>query len=259
MTKLSDVILRDIAGNRPTAGVEGRLFYDTTNEELQRDNGSSWETCEPTVTDGGATEFTDLSDVPSGYSGQARKQPVVNSGETALEFAVTGTIIHDETVTGSPLASLTITVPSWAGRLQVDLVGQTSQASNAEPIKINLNSDTGNNYDSVVARLKADGAVGNSNTDGEGNAYIEAGLIPGSTAPANCAAVLSFMVFLGNGTFYTSMTGHGYARTNTGDANVNSWTFGGTWRSTATVTSIVLAPAAGSFVVGTRLRCMAYP
>ena len=47
MSKLSDVILRDIATNRPPAGVEGRLFYDETNGKWQRDNGSSWDDCEP--------------------------------------------------------------------------------------------------------------------------------------------------------------------------------------------------------------------
>ena len=38
---------------------------------------------------GGASAFTDLSDVPSSYFGQAGKVPVVNAGETALEFLPT--------------------------------------------------------------------------------------------------------------------------------------------------------------------------
>jgi len=47
MTKLGEVILRDVVGNRPVVGIEGRLFYDTTNEKLQRDTGAAWEDCEP--------------------------------------------------------------------------------------------------------------------------------------------------------------------------------------------------------------------
>lgn len=35
---------------------------------------------------GGATDFTDLNDVPSSYSGESLKALRVNSGETALEF-----------------------------------------------------------------------------------------------------------------------------------------------------------------------------
>lgn len=44
---LAQVILRDTAGNRPTAGTAGRLFYDTTNSKMQRDNGDAWEDVEP--------------------------------------------------------------------------------------------------------------------------------------------------------------------------------------------------------------------
>ena len=35
---------------------------------------------------GGATVFTDLTDTPAAYTGKAGYMPVVNSGETALEF-----------------------------------------------------------------------------------------------------------------------------------------------------------------------------
>lgn len=53
MTTLAAVIGRDIAANRPAASIAGRLYYDTTNSILQRDNGSSWDTL--TLT--GATSF----------------------------------------------------------------------------------------------------------------------------------------------------------------------------------------------------------
>ena len=43
MSKLEDVILRDITGNRPAAGVAGRLFFDTTLVKMQRDTGAAWE------------------------------------------------------------------------------------------------------------------------------------------------------------------------------------------------------------------------
>lgn len=49
-TNFEDLILRDTSGNRPSAGVPGRLFYDTTNTKMQRDNGSGWDDVEPTVT-----------------------------------------------------------------------------------------------------------------------------------------------------------------------------------------------------------------
>lgn len=43
MSTLASVIQRDTAANRPAASIAGRLFFDTTNTKLQRDNGSSWD------------------------------------------------------------------------------------------------------------------------------------------------------------------------------------------------------------------------
>jgi hypothetical protein len=58
--------LRDAAASQPAAGVPGRLFYDTTNQKLQRDNGATWDDCEPTgsvstisfIIDGGGSAIT---------------------------------------------------------------------------------------------------------------------------------------------------------------------------------------------------------
>lgn len=47
MTTVANIVLRDIAANRPAAGIAGRLFYDTTNNKMQRDNGSTWDDVEP--------------------------------------------------------------------------------------------------------------------------------------------------------------------------------------------------------------------
>lgn len=55
-TKFEDLILRDETGNRPAAGVPGRLFYDTTLEKWQRDTGADWEDCEPDA--GGVGDMT---------------------------------------------------------------------------------------------------------------------------------------------------------------------------------------------------------
>jgi len=48
-TSFSDLILRGATGTRPTAGKPGRLFFDTTLNKMQRDNGSSWDDVESTV------------------------------------------------------------------------------------------------------------------------------------------------------------------------------------------------------------------
>lgn len=46
MSALSTVNGRGTNGARPAAGNPGRLYYDTTNSQLQRDNGSSWDAIE---------------------------------------------------------------------------------------------------------------------------------------------------------------------------------------------------------------------
>lgn len=43
MAVLSSVIGKGTTGARPAAGVEGRLYFNTTTQTLQRDNGSSWD------------------------------------------------------------------------------------------------------------------------------------------------------------------------------------------------------------------------
>lgn len=49
MSALSTVIGRGTNGARPAAGNTGRLYYDTTNSQLQRDNGSSWDAVQATT------------------------------------------------------------------------------------------------------------------------------------------------------------------------------------------------------------------
>lgn len=46
-TNFEDLIGRGATGAKPAAGIPGRLYYDTTLEQLERDNGVSWDVCEP--------------------------------------------------------------------------------------------------------------------------------------------------------------------------------------------------------------------
>lgn len=53
-TNFEDLIGRGATGSKPAAGVPGRLYYDTTLEQLERDTGVAWEVCEPGSGGGGA-------------------------------------------------------------------------------------------------------------------------------------------------------------------------------------------------------------
>ena len=81
-SNLEDVIMRDTRANQPAAGAPGRLYFVTDENVTERDNGSAWESFGAA----GAAAFTDLSDVPSSYSGQSGQVVAVNGSEDGLEF-----------------------------------------------------------------------------------------------------------------------------------------------------------------------------
>lgn len=62
MTKLDEVILRGTTVGKPAAGMAGRLYYDTDLEQLERDNGSTWDVCEPAA---GASDAADVTYTPT--------------------------------------------------------------------------------------------------------------------------------------------------------------------------------------------------
>lgn len=68
MAKLEEVVLRDITGNRPAAGIAGRLFFDTTLVKMQRDTGAAWEDVEG---GGLANPMTNQGDIIVGGGGGA--------------------------------------------------------------------------------------------------------------------------------------------------------------------------------------------
>lgn len=70
-----------------TVNADG-LFILTTNDPITV--GVTNLTFQDPFTGGGASTFVSLTDTPNDFTGQAGKIPVVNSGETALEFINTG-------------------------------------------------------------------------------------------------------------------------------------------------------------------------
>lgn len=71
-----------IGDSNPQRGEPGQLFFNTTDKNYYYWDGTSWRT-----SISGVSAFTDLSDVPHSYTGQALKVVRVNSTETGLEFS----------------------------------------------------------------------------------------------------------------------------------------------------------------------------
>lgn len=146
LNQLHDVNLSNLANNDV-------LKYNSTTELWENGVGG-----------GGATAFTDLTDAPSSYSGQAGKAVRVNVGETGLEFftasgtgtvtSVAATVPTGLTISGSPVTtSGTLAIALDTGYvipLQTTLDGKANTAlSNLASVAINtsLISDTDNTDD----------------------------------------------------------------------------------------------------------------
>lgn len=76
-----------IGDSNPQRGELGQLFFNTTDKNYYYWDGTSWRT-----SISGVSAFTDLSDVPHSYAGQALKVVRVNSTENGLEFATVDTL-----------------------------------------------------------------------------------------------------------------------------------------------------------------------
>lgn len=84
MSALSTVIGRGTNGARPAAGNTGRLYYDTTNSQLQRDNGSSWDSVEA------PSGSSDLAGFEKDYAQFTSPVTVSATSEATADTIVTG-------------------------------------------------------------------------------------------------------------------------------------------------------------------------
>lgn len=121
-------------------------FIKTGGDELRTSRGTVSNKSSSAA--GGAAAFTDLSDVPSSYTGQALKVARVNAGETALEFAtvagtgdvvgpassVAGEIVLFDGTTGKLIKSATTTglLKATSGVLTAAIANTDYQAADTD-------------------------------------------------------------------------------------------------------------------------------
>lgn len=143
--------------------------------------------------------------------------------------------------------------------LQVYLYARTSRSSTTDGVKVTLNGDTGNNYDSqiiqgsgataVAAQYNAIGFFYNSNL----------AALPGDTTTANVFGVLELVI-----PAYDQTTGFKSGRfilSQPDEANtLQSTTAASLWRSTAAINQITISPSVGpNFKAGSRLLIYGLP
>lgn len=94
MSTVASINLRDITANRPAAGIAGRQFYDTTLSQLQRDNGSSWDTLSLS---GAITDHTHAATGTGANGGGATLAPTTITIPTSAPGSADGRVGWDAT------------------------------------------------------------------------------------------------------------------------------------------------------------------
>lgn len=175
----------------------------------------------------------------------------IDDGADTITIAASGggggDILIERYVAGGTDASKTFTIPSGHTALKIKAVGRTTNSS-AQNLLLRLNGDTGSNYVWQLVQAANTAATGVTST---GTTSLIVGTLPGSADTTSSPGVSETTLFrYTDTTFHKAVHGTHYTTTNTSTSNQIVRTHGGTWRSTAAVTSMTLFPGAGNFAAG---------
>lgn len=151
--------------------------------------------------------------------------------------------------TGS-IAAGSVSVPAWANTMRLVWNARSdSAATGGTTMHMTFNGDSGNNY-------TWQNLTGNTTTAAAGNSagaasMIRVGVIPRNNDTANYFGTGEMVATRLQGNSFKTVTTY----FNTALTNATGWTGteGGTWFSTAAVTSVAIAPDVGNFVAGSTM------
>lgn len=156
-------------------------------------------------------------------------------------------VLISEVVTSSSQASVTFSsIPATWRNLRVIVNGRGDTAASTVNVLLQLNGDTGANYDYMYSQAPAGGSI---QAVAATSAII--GNVSGSTAPANVASGTDAVIYNYIGTTFQKYIWQqsGVKAANT-VANMFVETGAAWWRLTAAITSVKIFPSAGNFVDG---------
>jgi hypothetical protein len=134
-------------------------------------------------------------------------------------------------------------IPGTYRNLLLTFVGRGDSSSDNKQLYMQLNGDTGSNYD-------WQNSYNGSGELAQADSKAEVGYITGATAPSNAAGGGQILLNSYAGTSFRKLwsgTTHLHDH-DTNAARTFSMVPSGSWRSTAAITSILLFPASGNFV-----------
>lgn len=153
------------------------------------------------------------------------------------------------TTTPTGASSTTFTIPSWANSVFGVWTARTDNATTGGYVNLRFNGDTGSNY--VWEQVLANSSTVTGQNSGGTNAFMHIGAKTAANDTANYFGTGSFTAvnLQSTGLFKSaSSISQAPGSTTSGFAG----THGGTWLSTAAVTSLTLVADAGNFVAGSR-------
>lgn len=152
-----------------------------------------------------------------------------------------------ETELGSAQATFPFTsIVATYRDLRVVIRGRgTTAVNNYCRPRLQFNGDTGSNYDWLRHNTHSSGEERESGTSA---AYIDCGILPSSTGPANYQGLVDVRIANYRGTtFYKPVNFHA---TGTAVGEFYTMNGGGFWKSTSAITSVTVILDAGNFDTG---------
>lgn len=259
------------AGSLPSAGTAGRLYVETDNKILVRDNGSSWDTIggsgdNPTATaadtavNGSATTFMRSDGAPAVQKASSSQFGIVKvDGSTitasgGVISAVGGgggsgavVLISSQTPSGTGTVTFSAISSSYQD-LEVRIRGSCTASATYETVNITVNGDTGSHYDSEQITMN-NGS--NTSTGLDAQTSLFAGWLPAANAPANSQSgiILDIMNYKDTN-LWKSFHSRGGVRLGSGASNLYATDVWGDWQSTSAITSVTVTLASGNFATG---------
>lgn len=205
---------------------------------------------------GGSGTLTTVKDEGSTLSTAVTSIDFVGAGVTATgTTAVTVTIpsgsgaevLITETVLGASAATISFSsiAATWRDlRLVLRGRGTTAVNNYCRP-RLQMNGDTGSSYDWLRWNVHSSGSERENNT---GQTFIDIGILPSSTGPANFQGMTEVRIGNYRGTtFYKPVL---YSVIGTAVGEEYGMQGGGWWKSTSAITSLTLILDNGSYDAG---------
>lgn len=175
----------------------------------------------------------------------------------ALEAAVKFTKIDERILSGTAASVTFSSIPGTYRQLQVWIACRGDNATTFVGMQLQLNADTGANYDSQQV-------VGAASSPLASETLAQTSISLGEFAAASAAAG-NGGVYVINIPWYASTVIHKYVATDhafsygTASSNLQTKQWAGRWRNTAAINSIKLLPSAGNFIAGSGFALYGLP